>query len=320
MHWLELSVLVDIEAVESVSELFAQYGYNGGVAVEEAIIPSPDTQEYTVDTSKPAIVRTYIQADEQALETQTTIERGLWILGMMRPIAELQVRQLAEEDWANAWKEHYKTRRMGKHFVIVPSWLEYQAEPDDVVLNLDPGMAFGTGLHPTTQLCLELMETLDFTGKTVLDLGCGSGILAVGAAKLGAARILALDTDPIAVDATNENAERNHVSDLITAAEGSLGSAPLEHWLGWEGAKRGEPQSYHSAGEFDIILANIWAHVHVVLGNDDVAALKPDGVLVTSGIINDREASVVEAFEHAGLVQIERKVEGDWVALVHKRT
>lgn len=320
MHWLELSVLVDIEAVESVSELFAQYGYNGGVAVEEAIIPSPDTQEYTVDTSKPAIVRTYIQADEQALETQTTIERGLWILGMMRPIGELQVRQLAEEDWANAWKEHYKTRRMGKHFVIVPSWLKYQAEPDDVVLNLDPGMAFGTGLHPTTQLCLELMETLDFTGKTVLDLGCGSGILAVGAAKLGAARILALDTDPIAVDATNENAAINHVSAIITAAEGSLGSAPLEHWLGWEGAKRGEPQSYHSAGEFDIILANILAHVHVVLGNDYVAALKPDGVLVTSGIINDREASVVEAFEHAGLVQIERKVEGDWVALVHKRT
>ncbi|MCA0352844.1 MAG: 50S ribosomal protein L11 methyltransferase [Chloroflexi bacterium] len=319
MQWLELSVTVDTEAVESVSELFAQYGYNGGVAVEEAIIPSPDSPEYQIDTNKPVIVRTYLLANEQAADAQTQIERGLWVLGMMRPVGDLHVKTIAEEDWANAWKEHYRTRRIGQRFVIVPSWLEYEPAENDVVLNLDPGMAFGTGLHPTTQLCLELMELIEFNNTTVLDLGCGSGILAVGAAKLGSQRVLALDTDPIAVEATAENARINHAETLVTALEGSLGDAPLEHWLGWEGAQLGTPQSYRHHNEFDVILANILAKVHVVLGNDYLAALKPGGVLITSGIINEREADVVAAFDAVGLEQVERRTQGDWVAFTHRK-
>lgn len=321
MQWLELSVTVDTEAVESVSELFAQYGYNGGVAVEEAIIPSPDSPEYQIDTNKPVIVRTYLLANEQAADAQTQIERGLWVLGMMRPVGELQVKTIAEEDWANAWKEHYRTHRIGQRFVIVPSWLEYEPVENDVVLNLDPGMAFGTGLHPTTKLCLELMELIEFNDNTiVLDLGCGSGILAVGAAKLGSQRVLALDTESIAVAATTENAQINHAETAITALKGSLGNAPLEHWLGWEGdLPGGEAKSYHYANEFDVILANILAKVHVVLGNDYLTALKPGGVLITSGIINEREADVVAAFEAVGLEQVERRTQGDWVAFTHRK-
>ncbi|HEY1015267.1 MAG TPA: 50S ribosomal protein L11 methyltransferase [Herpetosiphonaceae bacterium] len=319
MEWLELRVTVDYEAVESVSELFARYGYNGGVAVQEAYVSSPDGPEYTIDTSRPATVSTYLRADEQSAASVKEIERGLWVLGMMRPVGELLVRQIAEEDWANAWKEHYTTRRIGDRFVIVPSWQEYEVQPGDVVLKLDPGMAFGTGLHPTTQLCLELLEGVPVAGATALDLGCGSGILAVGAAKLGAARILALDTDPIAVGATRENAERNEAGAVIATAEGSLGAAPLEHWLGWEGSATGDPKSYEPEAEFDLILANILANVHVVLGADYVKALKPGGLLLTSGIINDREADVETAFAAAGLEQVRRAVEGDWVALLHRR-
>ncbi len=319
MHWLELSVVVDYEAVESVSALFATHGYNGGVAVEEAFISSPDGPEYNIDTTRPATVRTYLVDDASAAEKQREIERGLWLLGMMRPVGELLVRPLAEEDWANNWKQYYQTHRIGQRFVVVPSWQEYAPATNDVVLHLDPGMAFGTGLHPTTQLCLELMETIDFTSSVVLDLGCGSGILAVGAALLGAQRILALDTDPIAVEATKSNANLNGVASTIVAAEGSLGAAPLEHWLGWEGAAVGDPQTYQPANEFDVVLANILANVHVVLGADYHTALKPGGLLVTSGIINDREGDVAAAFAEAGLEQVERKEQGDWIAFIHRK-
>ena len=319
MQWLELSVVADYEAVESVSALFATHGYNKGVVVEEAYISSPDGPEYTIDPTRPATVRTYLKADEDADAVCQEIKRGLWLLGMLRPVGELQLRTFDETDWEHSWKEHYHTRRIGERFVIVPSWQTYTPEPADVVLKLDPGMAFGTGLHPTTQLCLELMETLEFNNTTVLDLGCGSGILAVAAVLSGARRVLALDTDPIAVQATQENAAINDVHTQLVAAEGSLGAAPLDHWLGWEGATFGAPQTYRPHHEFNIILANILANVHVLLGNDYVAALQPGGMLLTSGIISEREADVVAAFTAAGLRQLARRTEGDWVALVHQR-
>src|SRR6266542_3385534 len=234
MTWLELSVDVEPEAVESISELLAQYGYNGGVAVDQPIIPGADGPEYAFDTSQPVTLRTYLPLDERAEETRQRIEQALWHFGQMRAVGPLSLRPLEEEDWANAWKQHYTIQHVGERTVIVPSWLEYQPRAGDVVLRLDPGMAFGTGLHPTTQLCLGLIEHYVEPDATAIDLGCGSGILAIAAARLGAT-VLALDTDPIAVQATRENVERNGVSDRVAVAEGSLGGgAALGHWLGWE--------------------------------------------------------------------------------------
>jgi ribosomal protein L11 methyltransferase len=231
MTWLELSVDVDQEAVESISELLAQYGYNGGVAVDQPIIPGADGPEYRFDTGRPVTVRTYLPLDEQAEEIRQRIELALWHFGQMRAVGPFSVRPLEEEDWANAWKQHYAIQRIGARTVIVPSWLEYQPGPDDLVLRLDPGMAFGTGLHPTTQLCVGFVEQYVKPGTQVLDLGCGSGILAIAAARLGAT-VLALDTDPIAVAATRENVARNEVGQQISVAEGSLGGgAALGHWL-----------------------------------------------------------------------------------------
>lgn len=326
MSWLELSVAADHEAVESVSALFAEVGYNGGVSAEQPFIGSPDGPEYTIDTSRPVVVRTYVPLDEHAEEARARVEQGLWALGLIRPVGALQVRQLEEEDWANAWKVHYPIRRIGERTVVVPSWLEYEPQPEDVVLHLDPGMAFGTGLHPTTRLCLQLLERYARPDMRTMDLGSGSGILAVAAAKLGARPVLALDNDSIAVRASAENAARNNVGSIVSALEGSLGpGATLGHWLGSDWALRQRaaspssgPVAVHAENEFDLVVANILADVHVLLAEHLHRALRSGGILLTSGIIADREADVVAAFEAAGLRPVERLQEGEWVALAHR--
>lgn len=320
MTWLELSVDVDPEAVESISELLAQHGYNGGVVIDQPIIPGADGPEYTFDTSRPVTMRTYLPLDAQAEETRQRVEQALWHFGQMRAVGPLRVRPLEEEDWANAWKQHYTIQRIGQRTVIVPSWLEYEPLPGDLVLRLDPGMAFGTGLHPTTQLCVGFLEQHIQPNDQVLDLGCGSGILAIAAARLGA-HVLALDTDPIAVTATQENVERNQVGGQVRSAVGSLGAGvQMGHWLGWQ-AKPEQPAANQpeQPASFDLIVANIIARVLAALAPDMAGALRPGGVLISSGIIAEREPEVSVAFAAAGLVQLERRQEGDWVALVHRK-
>lgn len=329
MSWLELCVDADPEAVESISELLARFGYNGGVVIDQPIITGADGPEYTYDTSKPATLRTYLPLDEQAEETRAQIEQALWHLGQMRPIGPLRVQQLEEQDWADAWKQHYTIQRIGVRTVIVPSWLEYAPQPGDVVLRLDPGMAFGTGLHPTTQLCVQFLERYVKSNDRVIDLGCGSGILAIAAAHLGAASVLALDTDPIAVAATRENVRHNAVDDRVQVAEGSLGNgAALGHWLGGRmkddvGKMNNQndilPPSSFSLHSFDLIVANIIARVIAALAPDLAAALAPAGLLIASGIIAEREDEVVAALAAVGLSALERQQEGDWVALVYQK-
>ena len=308
MTWIELSVDVDLEAVESISELLSQYGYNGGVVIDQPIIPGEDGPEYSYDTQRPVTLRSYLPNDDQAPAVVAHLEQALWHLGRMRPVSPLRQQTLEEQDWANAWKRYYTIQQLGERTVIVPSWLEYAPRPNDIIIRLDPGMAFGTGLHPTTRLCLMLLERCIQPGQQVLDLGCGSGILSIAAAQLGAAHVLALDTDPIAVEATVTNASHNAVSHRIHAVEGSL---PLG--VRGQGSGVGESQS------FDLIVANILARVLAGLAADMVAALKPGGLLLSSGIIAEREDEVALAYAVAGLERIERRQEGDWVALVHRQ-
>jgi ribosomal protein L11 methyltransferase len=322
MSWLELSVQVDPEAVESISELLSEYGYNGGVVIDQPIIPGEDGPEYTYDAGRPVTLRTYLPLDDQTEAIRARIEQALWHLGRMRTIGPLLAHPIEEQDWANAWKRYYTIQHVGAKTVIVPSWLEYTPRPGEVIIRLDPGMAFGTGLHPTTRLCLALLEGYVKPGQVVLDLGSGSGILAIAAAHLGAQRVLALDTDPIAVEASAANAARNGVGAQVVSAEGSLGRGQeLGNWL----TASSETQVVHpesaaaNPGSFDLIVANILARILAILAEDMAAALAPGAFLVSSGIIADREDEVALAYAAVGLERVERRQEGDWVALVHRR-
>lgn len=321
--WLEIAVEVEPEAVESVAEILSRYGYNGGVVVEQGWIAGDEGPEFEYDPNRPVWLRTYLPVDDQVEEMRQRIEHALWHVSQIRPLGPIQTRTLAEEDWSNAWKQFYSVLRIGERIVIVPSWLDYQPIPNDIVLLLDPGMAFGTGLHPTTRLCLQLLERLVQPGQHVLDLGTGSGILAIAAAKLGAGTVLALDNDPVAVQVAQENVARNQVQAIVQVAEGSLGAGQaMGHWLSGDfGPDQPDPalsaDTPHAA--FDLIVANLIAKVLVVLAPDLAAALKPGGRLVSSGIINVKEDDVATAFAAVGLQQIERYVEGEWVALVHTR-
>ncbi len=299
--WLELAVECDTEAVEPVSELFARVGYNEGVVVEEPFTQDPDGDNMAIDPSRPVVVRTFLAAADTTEEAIDKIRKALWALGRLRHVGELSITERAEEDWANAWKAHYYTHRIGERVTVRPPWHESEPEPGQVMIVLDPGMAFGTGLHPSTKLCVFALEQELTPGDRVLDVGTGSGILAIAAAKLGAARIDAVDIEPVAVRSTRENAERNGVADLIRVEAGSVGP--------------GEP----FPGTYDLVLANIIARILIDLSADLETAVAPGGTLVLSGIINMREPAVRRAFDATGLLYDRQLQIDDWLVMIYRR-
>jgi ribosomal protein L11 methyltransferase len=303
--WLELAVEADLEAVEAVSEILGRVA-SGGISVEPAFDLVDEGLGARVDPSRPAVVRGYVPAADpsaaEAAATQVADALGHLQAFDLRGIGDLRTRTVQEADWAEAWKAFFPVLRVGGRLVIRPTWRDHRARPDDVVIALDPGMAFGTGLHPTTRLCLAALEPLADEGRLdaarVLDVGCGSGILAIAAIRLGAASALGVDTDPIAIEATLANARRNRLGQRIEAREGSVptGERP-----------------------FDVVVANLIAGVLVPLARGLYAELRKGGWLVASGIFVDREAEVRTAFEAAGLEPTDRSVDGDWIAMTCRR-
>ena len=299
--WLELSVEADLEAVEAVSEILTRVA-PGGTSIEPAFELVDEGLGARLDASRPVIVRAYVPVRDvgSAEATVDIAERALDHLRAfdLRPIGPVRTRLVDEEDWAEAWKRHFPVTRIGRRIVIRPSWRRHRRRPGDVVLALDPGMAFGTGLHPTTRLCLEALESIAgralLADARVLDIGCGSGILSIAAARLGADSALGLDIDPIAIEATSANARRNRLARRVTVRMGSLPS--------------GEPR-------FDLVLANLIASVLVSLAPGLAGELRPGGRLVASGIFRDREAEVTTAFRATGLEVVERWASEDWIAL-----
>ncbi len=304
MQWMELSVQAHPEAVEAVSELLSRYT-NETIAIEEPIELINDGQEYRVLPGQPVLLHAYLPIDGREEEVRQRVAEGLWHLSSLgeRFVGELQTRVVKEEDWANAWKDYYHVTHIGRRLVIRPSWREYTPAADEVVITLDPGMAFGTGLHPTTRMCLEQVERRVRPGMRVLDVGTGSGILALAAAKLGAAHVYAIDNSSVAVESATENATMNGLSDCITVVEGTLDEAQAERM----------------AGQYDLVLANIIAHIIGALAPQLARMLAPQGVLVVSGIIEERRADAEGPLLEAGLELVEQTMIDDWLALVLRR-
>jgi ribosomal protein L11 methyltransferase len=287
--WLEISVRVDGEAAESVSQVFNRYS-RGGAVVERLF----STGLGAHDDADELIVKAFVPVDD--LMVKRKIEEALWHLGQLYPIPSPTFRVLAEADWAEAWKAHYSILHIGRRTVIVPQWQTYASQAGEVVIILDPGMAFGTGTHPTTRLCLAALEEAIEPEMNVLDLGTGSGVLAIAAAKQGAGAVRAVDVDNMAVAAARENATANGVAHIVQVDLGSLDKVD---------------------GQYDLILVNILAEVICALLDEGLAgALRPGGKVIASGIIDDREPEVRTAFAQNGLEIVARRVEQDWVALV----
>ena len=301
-NWLEVSLTVNGELAEAVADVLARFAPNG-VMTEQAVRFTDDEDEGTPDG--PITVRAYLAADEQLDETRQKIEESLYYLGTIEPLPPPIFTPVPDQNWMEAWKTRYQPIAVGKKLMILPVWMD-SPDPERIAIKIDPGMAFGTGTHPTTQLCLELLETA-FDGPIphVIDLGCGSGILSVAALKLGAEKALGVDIDQAALSNSRENADHNGIeSGALVLGLGSVAEV--------------------KAGEFPfqqapLVVANILAPILIRLFEAGMADLvAPGGAIILSGILDHQAAEVTASAQARGLTLAEQRQRGDWVALLYR--
>ena len=296
MKWLELSVDAPPEFVEPLSHIFYKYG-NGGVSVESKAGFNPDEGEKP-PISDTMTIRTYIRMDENAIERRGNIEVGVKLVNHLHPIEPLREREMEEEDWESNWKEHFHPITVGNRLVICPTWRTYETNLDEVLIVLDPGMAFGTGHHPTTRMCMELIEKTVKGGECVLDLGCGSGILSITVVKMGAKSSTGLEIESNAVVVSEVNSKVNDVSEKITIYKGTL------------------PHKEIAGKLFDMVLANISAKVIIDLSKHIAQSLRPKGRLIMSGVLEQSLVDVQDVMKMNGIQFDNVLRDGDWVAIL----
>ena len=296
MKWLELSVESLPEYVEPLCQLFSQHGHRD-VVVEEEGGYNPDEGETRAGNER-VIVRTYIPLNTSSDAIRSKIDLGVRLVAHFSPISILREKVMEQEDWIRSWKDNFHVLRIGKNVVVVPSWREYNPKDTDVVIKLDPGMAFGTGHHPTTRMCLELMEKLMRPGMSVLDVGCGSAILSIAAAGMGASGVLGLEIDPVVVGVARSNVRANGFDDAVEVIQGAL------------------PNIDVSPSGFDIAVANISAKVISEIAGNIITVVKTGGKLIISGVLQENIESVARCVTDAG-ARIEWQCDSDdWVSLV----
>ncbi len=307
MDWLEASVTTNPEGADIVSEALMQWGAKGTQIMDRADMPDParpSAQWELVDASlidtfpEEVTVKAWFPQEADLAGLQEHLYHLPAMAGFELGGLRLRLSNVQDSDWAEHWKRFYKPLRLGRRIVIRPTWEEYQPKPDDLVIDLDPGMAFGTGTHETTALCVEMIEAL-YKGGPVLDVGTGSGILAIAAARLGAQPVVAIDIDPVAVRTARENVAQNGLTGQIEVRQGDL----------LQGVE----------GRYALGVANILADVIILLQASMYAALKPGALFICSGIIKDRAQDVRSALLEGGWQPLEERIQGEWVAMAWRR-
>ena len=307
--WIEVRVITKSEALEPISGIFYSLDCKG-VAIEdpEDILgreQGPLTWDFAdinvlEHKGKVAVVKAYFAEEDNIQDVLAYVNERLEELkemGLDLGEAKVDHEKMHEEDWANTWKQYYKPSKVGEKIVVKPIWEEYEAIENELVVDLDPGMAFGTGTHETTRMCIQALERYVKEESTVFDVGCGSGILAIAAAKLGAKLAVGVDLDPVAVESSIENVGYNNLSN-IEILHGNLVEVIDE--------------------KADIVVANILAEIICILTDDVKRVLKDGGIFITSGIIHDRVDMVCEKLEATGFEVIEKNRDGEWNCIVAK--
>ncbi|MGM9949868.1 MAG: 50S ribosomal protein L11 methyltransferase [Lysinibacillus sp.] len=311
MKWTELSILTTNEAVEAVSNILHEAGASGVVIEDSKELTKERIDQFgEIYALNPddfpqngVVVKAYLSATSFLAETVEEIKLAIAnLVNFDINIGEniLTLCEVDEEDWATAWKQYYHPVKISERFTIVPTWEEYiPVSTDELIIELDPGMAFGTGTHPTTVMCLQALEKVVKPGDTVIDVGTGSGVLSIGAAMLGAQKVHALDLDEVAVTAARENVALNKVDGVVQVFHGNLLDTVKE--------------------PAEVVVANILAEIIVTFTDDAFSIVKPGGVYVTSGIIGAKKDDVKEALEKSGFAIEEVLMMEDWVAIVARR-
>jgi len=295
--WLEVSLIVSGELAEAVTEVLARFA-PGGVAVESTAIQA-SADEYGEPVG-PMRVCAYLPINDQLEEVRQKLEEALWFLGRIQELPEPTFTIIEEQNWMQAWKQHYRPIEIGEKLLVLPAWVE-APETARIPLRIDPGMAFGTGTHPTTQLSLVLLEKYLQPGDTLLDIGCGSGILAIAGRKLGAAAAYGVDIDPASVEIARQTAADNAVNEQLLFEAGSVTDVR---------------QGMFPASQAPVVIANILTHILIQLLDEGMAdLLVPGGVLLLSGILEEKLAEMQAALEQHGLEVCEQLMIEDWVGL-----